>query len=137
VILYTTQDFELETKRITEGKGVQVAYDSVGRDTFLKSLAVLVPRGMLALYGQSSGPVGAFDPAILAQRGSLFMTRPSLAHYAVTRDELLWRAGEVLGWIASGELKLRIEHSYPLAQAADAHRDLEGRKTTGKVLLIP
>lgn len=137
VILYTTQDFELETKRITDGKGVQVAYDSVGRDTFLKSLAVLAPRGMMALYGQSSGPVAPFDPALLAQRGSLFMTRPSLAHYAATRDELDWRAGDVLGWVASGELKLRIEHSYPLAQASDAHRDLEGRKTTGKVLLIP
>ena len=91
----------------------------------------------MALYGQSSGPVGAFDPALLAQRGSLFMTRPSLAHYAASREELLWRAGDVLNWIAAGELKLRIEHTYPLAQAAEAHRDLEGRKTTGKVLLIP
>jgi NADPH2:quinone reductase len=137
VILYTTQDFELETRRITDGKGVNVAYDSVGRDTFLKSLAVLAPRGMMALYGQSSGPVAPFDPALLARGGSLFMTRPSLAHYAATREELEWRAGDVLGWIASGELNLRIEHSYPLAQASAAHRDLEGRKTTGKVLLIP
>lgn len=137
VILYTTQDFELETKRITDGKGVQVAYDSVGRDTFLKSLAVLAPRGMMALYGQSSGPVAPFDPALLAQRGSLFMTRPSLAHYVMTHEELSWRASDILGWIGSGELKLRMEHSYPLAQAKEAHRDLEGRKTTGKVLLIP
>lgn len=137
VILYTTQDFELETKRITEGKGVQVAYDSVGKDTFLKSLAVLAPRGMMALFGQSSGPVAPFDPALLAQRGSLFMTRPSLAHYAATREELEWRAGDVLEWVGSGELKLRIEDSYPLAQASEAHRDLEGRRTTGKVLIIP
>ncbi len=137
IVLYTTQDFELETKRITDGRGVQVVYDSVGRETFIKSLNVLAPRGMMALFGQSSGPVAAFDPALLAQRGSLFLTRPSLAQYAATRDELLWRAGEVLDWVASGELKLRIEHTYPLAQAEQAHRDLEGRRTTGKVLLIP
>jgi NADPH2:quinone reductase len=109
----------------------------VGKDTFLKSLTSLAPRGMLALYGQSSGPVPAFDPAWLAQRGSLFLTRPSLAHYAATRDELLWRAGDVLGWVQSGELKLRIERTFPLADAAEAHRQLEGRKTTGKVLLAP
>ncbi|MEP7269878.1 MAG: quinone oxidoreductase [Acidobacteriota bacterium] len=137
IILYTTQDFEVDTRRLTDGRGVQVVYDSVGRDTFLKSLNVLAPRGMMALYGQSSGPVAAFDPALLAQRGSLFMTRPSLAHYAATRKELLWRAGEVLDQVASGELKLRIEHTFPLAQAAQAHTELEGRRTTGKVLLIP
>ncbi|MFN8000434.1 MAG: quinone oxidoreductase [Acidobacteriota bacterium] len=137
VILYTEQDFEAETRRLTDGRGVQVAYDSVGRDTFLKSLNCLAPRGMLALFGQSSGPVAAFDPALLAQKGSLFMTRPSLAHYAATRAELAWRAGELFAWIKAGELNLRIEQSFPLAEAAEAHRQLEGRKTTGKVLLLP
>jgi NADPH2:quinone reductase len=137
VILYNQQDFEPETRRLTEGRGVQVVYDSVGRDTFLKSLNCLAPRGMLALFGQSSGPVEAFDPALLAQKGSLFLTRPSLAHYAATRDELLWRAGDLFNWIQAGELKLRIEKRFPLAAAAEAHRQLEGRKTTGKVLLIP
>lgn len=137
VILYTQQDFETETRRLTDGRGVNVVYDSVGRDTFLKSLNVLSPRGMAALYGQSSGSVPPFDPALLAQRGSLFMTRPSLAQYAATREELLWRAGEILEWVASGALKLRVEHTFPLAEAHAAHRDLEGRKTTGKVLLIP
>lgn len=137
VILYTEQDFEAETRRLTAGRGVEVVYDSVGKDTFEKSLNSLAPRGMLALFGQSSGPVGAFDPALLAQKGSLFMTRPSLAHYVLTREELLWRAGEVLGWVKRGELKLRIDRTFPLAEAAEAHRKLEGRKTTGKVLLIP
>lgn len=137
VIRYTEQDFEAETKRLTDGRGVEVVYDSVGRDTFAKSLNVLVPRGMLALYGQSSGPVGPFDPALLAQRGSLFLTRPSLAQYAASREELLWRAGEVLEWIAAGELKLRIDRTFPLNEAAKAHTELEGRRTTGKVLLIP
>jgi NADPH:quinone reductase len=137
VILYTQQDFESETRRLTGGKGVQVVYDSVGRDTFLKGLSSLAPRGMMALYGQSSGPVAAFDPALLSQKGSLFLTRPSLAHYSATREELLWRAGELFDWIKSGELKLRIEKTFPLSEAAEAHRQLEGRKTTGKVLLIP
>jgi NADPH:quinone reductase len=137
VIRYTEQDFEQETRRLTGGRGVAVVYDSVGRDTFLKSLNCLAPRGLLALFGQSSGPVEAFDPALLAQKGSLFLTRPSLAHYAATREELLWRAGELFTWIAAGDLKLRIEQSFPLADAAEAHRQLEGRKTTGKVLLIP
>jgi NADPH2:quinone reductase len=137
VILYTRQDFEQETRRLTDGRGVQVVYDSVGKDTFLKSLNCLAPRGMLALFGQSSGPVSAFDPALLAQRGSLFLTRPSLAHYAATRDELMWRAGDLFDWIKSGELKLRIEKTFPLAEAAEAHRQLEGRKTIGKALLIP
>jgi len=137
VIRYTEQDFEAETRRLTDGKGVQVVYDSVGKDTFLKSLNCLAPRGMLALFGQSSGPVAAFDPALLAQKGSLFLTRPSLAQYAATREELLWRAGELFDWIKAGELNLRIEKTFPLADAAEAHRQLEGRKTTGKVLLLP
>ncbi len=137
VILYTEQDFEAETRRLTGGKGVQVVYDSVGQHTFLKSLNSLAPRGMMALFGQSSGPVASFDPALLAQRGSLFLTRPSLAHYAATREELLWRAGELFDWIKAGELKLRLEKTFPLNDAAEAHRQLEGRKTTGKVLLLP
>jgi len=137
VILYTSQDFEAEVKRMTGGRGVDVVYDSVGQTTFDKSLNCLRPRGVLALFGQSSGPVPPFDPNILNGKGSLFLTRPSLAHHLLSRDELLWRAGDVLGWIASGKLKLRIEHTYPLADAAAAHRDLEGRKTTGKLLLIP
>jgi NADPH2:quinone reductase len=137
VIRYTEQDFDQEVKRLTGGKGLQVVYDSVGKDTFLKSLSCLAPRGLLALFGQSSGPVPPFDAGLLAQKGSLFLTRPSLAHYCLTRDELLWRAGDVLGWIQAGQLKIRIEQVFPLAEAAEAHRQLEGRKTTGKVLLIP
>jgi NADPH:quinone reductase len=136
VILYTEQDFEQETRRLTEGRGVQVVYDSVGKDTFLKSLNSLAPRGILALFGQSSGPVESFNPALLAQKGSLFLTRPNLANYTATRDELLWRSDELFDWIRSGQLKLRIEKTFPLAEAAEAHRQLEGRKTTGKVLLI-
>jgi NADPH2:quinone reductase len=137
MILYTEQDFEDEVKRITDGKGVQVVYDSVGKTTFLKSLKCLAPRGMLALFGQSSGSVEPFNPALLAQQGSVFLTRPSLFHYTATRKELEWRASDVLNWVAAGELKLRIEKTFPLAEAAEAHRQLEGRKTTGKVLLIP
>lgn len=137
VILYTQQDFEEEVRRITDGKGVQVAYDSVGQTTFLKSLKCLAPRGMLALFGQSSGPVTGFDPALLAQGGSLFLTRPSLFHYTATREELLWRAGDIFNWIQQAELKLRIERTFPLAEAREAHTQLEGRKTTGKILLIP
>ncbi|MEK6664811.1 MAG: quinone oxidoreductase, partial [candidate division NC10 bacterium] len=137
VILYTTQDFEAEVKRITGGAGVPVVYDSVGKTTFDKSLNCLAPRGVMALYGQSSGPVPPLDPAILNQKGSLFLTRPSLVHHTATREELLQRSGEVLGWIKAGKLKLRIDLTLPLAQAADAHRQLEGRQTTGKVLLIP
>lgn len=136
VILYTRQDFEAETRRITEGRGVQVVYDAVGRDTFTGSMNSLAPRGMLVLYGQSSGSVPPMDPALLS-KGSLFLTRPGLTHYIATREELLWRAGDVLRGIAAGELKLRIEKTYPLAEAARAHADLEGRKTTGKLLLIP
>ncbi|MBI3030764.1 MAG: quinone oxidoreductase [Candidatus Rokubacteria bacterium] len=137
VILYTTQDFEAEVKRITGGAGVPVVYDSVGKTTFDKSLNCLAPRGVMALYGQSSGPVPPLDPAVLNQKGSLFLTRPSLVHHTATREELLQRSGDVLGWIKAGKLKLRIDLTLPLAQAADAHRQLEGRQTTGKVLLIP
>ena len=136
-ILYTQQDFEAEVKRLTPGRGVDVVYDSVGQSTFEKSLNCLRPRGVLALFGQSSGPVPPFDPNILNGKGSLFLTRPSLAHYLLTREELERRAGDVLNWIASGKLKLRVERTYPLAEAAAAHRDLEGRRTAGKLLLIP
>src|SRR5256714_6116586 len=137
VILYTKQDFEVEVKHITGGKGLQVVYDSVGKTTFDKGFNCLAPRGMMVLYGQSSGPIGAFDPQVLNQKGSLFLTRPSLGHYTATREELQQRAGEVLGWIRDGKLKLRTELEFPLKDAAEAHRALEGRKTTGKVLLIP
>jgi NADPH:quinone reductase len=137
VIFYTRQDFETETKRLTQAKGVQVVYDSVGKSTFEKSLSCLVPRGMMVLFGQSSGPVPPFDPGLLAAKGSLFLTRPSLTQYAATRQELLHRAGEVLEWVASGALRVRIEKTFPLIQAPEAHRQLEGRMTTGKVLLIP
>lgn len=134
-ILYTQQDFEIEVKRLTGGRGVDVVYDSVGKTTFDKSLTCLRPRGTLALFGQSSGPVPPFDPNILNGKGSLYLTRPSLGHYLLTRDELVWRAGDVLQWIAAGKLHLRIDRTYPLAQAAEAHRALEGRHTAGKVLL--
>src|SRR5437867_5855141 len=137
VILYTRQDFEAEVKRITDGKGVQVVYDSVAKDTFDKGLNCLAPRGYMALYGQSSGPIGPVDPQILNAKGSLFLARPSLQHHILTRGELLERAGEVLGWIQKGQLQLRIGATFPLADAAEAHRQLEGRRTTGKVLLIP
>jgi NADPH2:quinone reductase len=137
VILYTSQDFEAETKRLTNNTGVQVIYDSVGRTTFAKGLNCLVPRGMMVLYGQSSGPVEPLDPQVLSQKGSLFLTRPTLHHYIASRLELLERASAVLDWIADGSLEVRIGGEFPLASAADAHRELEGRKTTGKVLLIP
>jgi NADPH2:quinone reductase len=137
VIQYTHQDFEAEVKRHTSGRGVDVVYDSVGATTFEKSLNSLRPRGTLALFGQSSGPVPPFDPNILNAKGSLFLTRPSLAHYCATPEELAQRAGDVLGWVATRKLKLRIERTYPLAEAAQAHRDLEGRKTAGKLLLVP
>ncbi len=135
VILYTTQDFESEVKRLTNGRGVDVVYDSVGKTTFDKSLSVLRPRGTMALFGQSSGSVPPFDPAILNARGSLFLTRPSLAHHLLDRRELLWRVGDVLKYVAAGAVKVRIAGMYPLSEAASAHRDLEGRKTTGKLLL--
>jgi len=124
-------------KRMTDGRGVDVIYDSVGQTTFLKGLNCLRPRGMMALFGQSSGPVAAIEPGLLAAKGSLFLTRPSLAQYAATRNELVWRAGDVLGWIHSGALKVRIERTYQLSEAPQAHRDLEGRKTSGKILLLP
>lgn len=137
VILYTQQDFETELKRLTNGQGVNVVYDSVGRTTFEKSLNCLKPLGHLVLYGQASGPVAPFDPAILSAKGSLFLTCPSLPHYIADRASLEKRSGDVLEWIASGKLKLRIEFTFPLANVAEAHRSLEGRKTTGKVLLMP
>ena len=136
-ILYSEQDFEEEVKRLTGGKGVDVVYDSVGKATFEQSLNCLRTRGMLALFGASSGPVPAFDLAQLSSKGSLYITRPSLWHYLATRAELEWRAGDVLGWAAQGTLKLRTEHIYPLAEAAQAQTDLEARKTTGKILLEP
>lgn len=137
VIMYTQQDFETEVRRLTDGRGVDVVYDSVGATTFAKSLNCLRARGMMVLFGQSSGPVPPFDPNILNGKGSLFLTRPSLAHYLLTREELLWRAGDVLSAAASGDLKIRIDRTYPLAEAAQAHRALEGRHTAGKLLLIP
>jgi NADPH2:quinone reductase len=137
VILYTQSDFEAETKRLTGGKGVDVVYDSVGKTTFEKGLNVLRPRGFMVLFGGSSGPVPPFDLIALSQKGSLYVTRPTLGHYIATREELLARSSAVFGMIAAGQLKLRIEHTYPLAEAERAHRDLEGRKTTGKLLLIP
>jgi NADPH2:quinone reductase len=137
VILYTQQDFQAETMRLTGGRGVDVVYDSVGRTTFAKGLDCLAPRGMMVLYGQSSGPVAPIDPQILNQKGSLFLTRPSLGHYVATRAELLDRASTVLGWVKGGSLQVRIGREFPLAAAAEAHGELEGRKTTGKVLLIP
>jgi NADPH2:quinone reductase len=137
VILYTHADFEAETKRLTDGKGVNVVYDSVGKTTFEKGLNVLRPRGMMVLFGGSSGAVPPFDPVLLSQKGSLYLTRPTLVNYIATREELVARSGAVFSMIATGKLKLRIEHTYPLAEVERAHRDLEGRKTTGKLLLVP
>jgi NADPH2:quinone reductase len=134
-ILYSQQDFEAEVKRLTEGKGVDVVYDSVGATTFDKSLNCLKPRGYMVLYGQSSGPVPPVDPSLLFSKGSLFLTRPTLAHYAMTRDEILSRTSALFDWIGKGELKLRIGHVYPLHEAAKAHVALAGRQTTGKVVL--
>jgi len=137
VILYTQADFEAETKRLTGGKGVDVVYDSVGKTTFDQGLNILRPRGMMALFGGSSGAVAPFDLITLSQKGSLYVTRPTLINYVATREELVARSSAVFGMIAAGKLKLRIEHMYPLAEAQRAHRELEGRKTTGKLLLIP
>ncbi len=137
VILYTQTDFAAEVKKLTNQGGVQVVYDSVGQTTFHKSLDCLRPRGYLVLFGQSSGPVAPFDPGILAAKGSLFLTRPTLLHYAMDRKELLDRTRELFSWTASGKLKLRIDRTFPLTEAAEAHRQLAGRKTAGKVLLIP
>jgi NADPH2:quinone reductase len=135
VIVYTRQDFAEEVRRLTDGRGVQVIYDSVGQTTFLPGLDVLAPRGMMVLFGQSSGPVAPVDPQLLNQKGSLFLTRPNLAHYTAVREELLQRAGELFAWIAAGELNVRIGAEYPLVEVAEAHRALESRRTTGKVLL--
>ena len=137
VILYTEQDFVAEMKRLTGGKGVDVVYDSVGKTTFDGSLSCLRPRGLLALFGGSSGPVPPFDLIQLSGKGSLFVTRPTLWHYVATRQELECRANEVLGWVAKGELKLRMEYMFPLAEAGRAQTDMENRKTTGKILLEP
>src|SRR5215472_6980064 len=137
VILYTKQDFAGEVKRITNGAGVHVVYDGVGASTFDKGFQCLRPRGLMALYGQASGPVPPLDLGVLNAGGSLFVTRPSLNHHIATREELQARSNDVLGWIRDGKVKLRLEHQFPLAQAADAHRALESRKTTGKILLIP
>jgi len=137
VIVYATQDFEAETKRLTGGKGVHVVYDGVGKSTFEKGLNVLRPRGYMALFGGASGPVAPFDPIVLSQKGSLFVTRPSLMHYVALREELEQRSGDVFAMIAAGKLKLRISQTYKLEEAQQAHRDLEGRKTTGKILLAP
>ena len=134
-IVYTAVDFEAEVKRITAGAGVDVVYDSVGKTTFDKSLACLRPRGMMVLFGQSSGPVPPLEPQILNTRGSIFLTRPSLAHYLLSHDELLWRAGDVFAAIERGQLALRIDRVFPLADAAAAHRALESRATAGKLIL--
>lgn len=136
-INYSQQDFESETRRLTDGKGVHVVYDGVGKDTFDRDLNVMRPRGYVVLFGGASGAVPPFDLIKLSQKGSLFLTRPTLVHYIATREELEQRSSDVLNSVVKGELKLRVEHTYPLADAQQAHRDLEGRKTTGKLLLIP
>jgi NADPH2:quinone reductase len=137
VILYTEQDFVEETERITDGEGVHVVYDSVGKDTFDGGLDCLRPRGYMVLFGQSSGPVPPFDLQILNQKGGLYVTRPALAQYTATREELLWRAESLFSWIGQGNLSVHIGGTYRLSEADQAHRDLEGRKTTGKLILIP
>ena len=137
VILYTEEDFAPKVRRLTEGRGAHVVYDSVGRTTFEGSLDSLAVRGMLVLFGQSSGPVPAFDPQVLNRKGSLFLTRPTLAHYVGTRDELVARAEEMLAWVVDGSLHVHVDRTFPLADAAEAHRALEGRRTAGKVLLTP
>jgi len=137
IIHYTHQDFVAEVRRLTDGRGVRVVYDSVGLTTFEGSLDCLSPRGMLVLYGQASGPVPPFDPQRLNHKGSLFLTRPNLAHHVATREELVARASDLLAWIADGSLRIHVDRSYALTDAADAHRALESRQTTGKVLLVP
>jgi NADPH2:quinone reductase len=137
IILYTQEDFSAAVRRLTDGAGVHVVYDSVGKTTFEGSLNCLRPRGYMVLFGQSSGAVPPFDPQVLNAKGSLFLTRPSLGHYLLTRDELLWRAGDLFAWMAAGELKVRIDATYPLEQAAEAHRALASRATSGKLLLLP
>jgi len=135
IIRYTEEDFEVEVKRLTDGRGVDAVYDSVGRDTFNKSMNCLRPRGYLVLYGQSSGAVEPFDPQLLNQKGSIFLTRPTLAHYNLTREEVLQRANQVFEWIGDGRLNVRIDESFPLEEAAEAHRYIESRRSMGKVLL--
>lgn len=137
MIVYTQQDFLEEVKRLTAGKGVSVVYDSVGKTTFYKGLDCLAPRGMMVSFGQASGPVGEIDPLLLSQKGSLFLTRPSLGHYIGSQEELKWRASDIFTWLGDGRLRLEIHKKYKLADAAQAHRDLEGRKTTGKLILKP
>ena len=137
VILYTQQDFEAETKRLTGGQGVEVVYDGVGKTTFAKGLNCLKPRGYMVLFGGASGQVEPFNPQLLSQKGSLFLTRPTLGHYLLTRQELLWRAGDLFDWFASGRLKVRIDKTFPLAETATAHAYIEERRTKGKVLLVP
>jgi NADPH2:quinone reductase len=137
IILYAEVDFEAETRRLTDGKGVDVVYDSVGASTFNKSINSLRPRGMMVTFGNASGPVPAIEPLLLSQKGSLFLTRPTLANYTANREELLWRAGDVLDWLASSALKQTIFRTYPLENASQAHRDLEGRVSEGKLLLVP
>ncbi|HSB02034.1 MAG TPA: quinone oxidoreductase [Anaerolineales bacterium] len=137
IILYSQKDFEAEVKRLTDNTGVEVVYESVGKDTFDKSLNCLRRRGYMVLFGQSSGSVPPIDPQVLNAKGSLFLTRPTLAHYTANRDELLWRVNDLFKWIAAGELKVRIDKTFPLAEAAEAHRYLEGRQSKGKILLIP
>lgn len=137
IILYTQTDFEEETKRLTGGEGVTVVYDAVGKDTFWKSLNCLKPRGYMILYGQSSGAVEPVDPQVLNRKGSLFLTRPSLGHYIATQSELLQRATDLFNWMAAGELKVRIDKTFPLTEAPEAHRYMEERKTKGKLLLLP
>ena len=137
VILYTQTDFETEVKQLTNNRGVDVVYDSVGKDTFDKSLNCIRRRGYMVLYGASSGAVPPLDPQVLNAKGSLFLTRPFLAHYTADRAELLWRVNDIFNWIAAGELKVRVDKTFPLAEAAEAHRYLEGRQSKGKILLIP
>ena len=134
-ILYNSQDFVAEAKRMTDGKGVDVVYDGVGLATFLKGLDCLKPRGMMVAFGNASGPAAPFDPLLLSQKGSLYVTRPTLFSYIASREELEWRSSDLFRWIGGGQLKINIDKIYPLAEAAEAHRDLEGRKTTGKLLL--
>ena len=137
VIRYDTSDFEAEVRRLTGGRGVEVVYDGVGKTTFARSLNCLKPRGFMVLYGQASGPVEPIDPQILSQKGSIFLTRPSLGHYLLTRAELEWRTADLFGWVGSGELKVRIDRTFPLTEATAAQLYMEGRGTLGKVLLIP
>lgn len=137
VVLYTEQDFEYEARRLTAGRGVDVVYDSVGAATWDKSLGSLRPRGMMVSFGNASGAVPAFQPLVLSQKGSLFLTRPTLMHYCATRDELLWRAGDVFRWLIDGQFQLRIDKVYKLSEAGQAQTDLASRKTAGKLLLVP